>query len=449
VSALGAGRDEARRARPPVAAPLPQRVRDAIAALLEAAERLQPGLQAALHWPERGVLRTLARGSAAAALCDALDALDELRNPALCALQDGSAMQIDLADDGAAALRWPDCAALLRAHRLSACRALPLLDGHGQPLAVWMLYAGPAPRPTLTDPGVDALARTSALLIEQAVRQQQRDQEGQQRRDALRVLAHDLRNLLAPLRTALEVLSRPQTAAAPLQRLQTIMTRQLAQLAAVPDELSRLARTGDDDGAADDAQLSLPTGEPPTTALNPGEPRGPHAMPAAAAAAGDQRADGAAAAPSANAPAHLAPATPAAADGSSPSAQPEADMPRRVLVADDNELVRASFVELLAAEGFEVRTAADGVQAVEIADQWHPDVVLLDIHMPRLSGLETARRLRAAHPPQAMKLLMLSGMSLNDAWLRHAKAAGFDDCLDKSADPRAWLARLRTRGAPH
>jgi CheY-like chemotaxis protein len=124
-------------------------------------------------------------------------------------------------------------------------------------------------------------------------------------------------------------------------------------------------------------------------------------------------------------------------------------MPRRVLVADDNELVRASFVELLAAEGFEVRTAADGVQAVEIADQWHPDVVLLDIHMPRLSGLETARRLRAAHPPQAMKLLMLSGMSLNDAWLRHAKAAGFDDCLDKSADPRAWLARLRTRGAPH
>jgi DNA-binding response OmpR family regulator len=118
-----------------------------------------------------------------------------------------------------------------------------------------------------------------------------------------------------------------------------------------------------------------------------------------------------------------------------------------VLVADDNEHVRESFVELLAAEGFEVRTAVDGEQAVEIADQWRPDVVLLDIHMPRLSGLETARRLRASHPPQRMTLLMLSGMSLNEAWVRHAKAAGFDDCLDKSADPRAWLARVRVRAA--
>jgi hypothetical protein len=42
---------------------------------------------------------------------------------------------------------------------------------------------------------------------------------------------------------------------------------------------------------------------------------------------------------------------------------------------------------------------------------------------------------------------MLSGMSLNEAWVRHAKAAGFDDCLDKSADPRAWLARVRARAA--
>jgi CheY-like chemotaxis protein len=119
---------------------------------------------------------------------------------------------------------------------------------------------------------------------------------------------------------------------------------------------------------------------------------------------------------------------------------------RRVLVADDNDLVRESFVELLKGEGYDVRTAADGLQAVELAEQWHPQVVLLDIHMPRLSGLETARRLRAAFPPQAMALLMMSGVTLNEAWVRHAKAAGFDDCLDKTADPRLWLARVRELG---
>ena len=42
-----------------------------------------------------------------------------------------------------------------------------------------------------------------------------------------------------------------------------------------------------------------------------------------------------------------------------------------------------------------------------------------------------------------MTLLMMSGMTLNEAWIRHAKAAGFDDCLDKTADPQSWLARLR------
>jgi CheY-like chemotaxis protein len=121
----------------------------------------------------------------------------------------------------------------------------------------------------------------------------------------------------------------------------------------------------------------------------------------------------------------------------------------KVLVADDNELVRDSFVELLRAEGYEVRTAADGVQAVELADQWRPQAVLLDIHMPRLSGLETARRLREAYPPSAMALLMMSGMTLNDAWLRHAKAAGFDDCVDKTSDPKLWLERLRAALPQH
>jgi PAS domain S-box-containing protein len=116
----------------------------------------------------------------------------------------------------------------------------------------------------------------------------------------------------------------------------------------------------------------------------------------------------------------------------------------RVLVADDNEAVRQSFVELLETEGHEVRTAADGTQAIELAREWRPRFALLDVHMPGISGLDTARRLRTLFTPHEMTLLMLSGMALNDTWREEARAAGFDDCIDKTADPARLLERLRT-----
>jgi CheY-like chemotaxis protein len=116
----------------------------------------------------------------------------------------------------------------------------------------------------------------------------------------------------------------------------------------------------------------------------------------------------------------------------------------RVLVADDNEAVRQSFVELLQTEGHEVRTAADGAQAIELAREWRPRFALLDVHMPGISGLDTARRLRALFTPREMTLLMLSGMALNETWREQARAAGFDDCIDKTADPAGLLERLRT-----
>jgi PAS domain S-box-containing protein len=116
----------------------------------------------------------------------------------------------------------------------------------------------------------------------------------------------------------------------------------------------------------------------------------------------------------------------------------------RVLVADDHELVRQSLVELLESDGHDVRTAADGETAIAIAREWRPRFVLLDVHMPGISGLDAARRLRALFAPQEMTLVMLSGMALNDLWREQARAAGFDDCVDKTADPSRLLERLRT-----
>jgi len=107
---------------------------------------------------------------------------------------------------------------------------------------------------------------------------------------------------------------------------------------------------------------------------------------------------------------------------------------RRILVADDSMAMRESLADLLRENGHEVRVAAHGEQALELAVKWLPEVVLLDINMPRLNGYEVARRLRAQFAAQAMKLVMLSGVSLDNATRRNAKEAGFDHCMDKVFD---------------
>src|SRR4051794_41946342 len=69
--------------------------------------------------------------------------------------------------------------------------------------------------------------------------------------------------------------------------------------------------------------------------------------------------------------------------------------PVRVLVVDDSAAIRELISVNLELEGYDVRRAADGQEALEVAAQWRPDVVTLDVVMPRLDGLETCAPLRA------------------------------------------------------
>ena len=71
-------------------------------------------------------------------------------------------------------------------------------------------------------------------------------------------------------------------------------------------------------------------------------------------------------------------------------------VPVHILVADDDHAVRESLRRSLAFNGYEVTTANDGQEALEVLDATSPDLVLLDVNMPRLDGLETCRRMRAA-----------------------------------------------------
>ncbi|HET9173012.1 MAG TPA: response regulator transcription factor [Actinospica sp.] len=112
----------------------------------------------------------------------------------------------------------------------------------------------------------------------------------------------------------------------------------------------------------------------------------------------------------------------------------------RVLIADDETLLRTAIASLLAmSEKLEiVAQAADGAEAVALAAEHDPDVVLLDLEMPRLDGVEAARRIIARRPEQAVILLTRHG---RPGVLRTALAAGVRGFLPKSVDP-AELERV-------
>jgi two-component system response regulator MprA len=111
-----------------------------------------------------------------------------------------------------------------------------------------------------------------------------------------------------------------------------------------------------------------------------------------------------------------------------------------VLIAEDDERVRESIGRVLAYEGYEVRTAADGVEALAAVADAPPDVIVLDIMMPRLDGLAVCRQLR--RQGDATPLLMLTAR--HEVGDRVAGLdAGADDYLVKPFALDELLARLR------
>jgi CheY-like chemotaxis protein len=132
------------------------------------------------------------------------------------------------------------------------------------------------------------------------------------------------------------------------------------------------------------------------------------------------------------------------------SGRAENGSPRaRILVADDNHDAAQSLALMLSMDGHEVRTASDGVEALRAAEEFQPQLVVLDIGMPKLDGYETARRLRERPWAAETRLFALTGWGQEEDRER-ARRAGFDQHLVKPVDPEALSQLLnRTLAASH
>ena len=113
--------------------------------------------------------------------------------------------------------------------------------------------------------------------------------------------------------------------------------------------------------------------------------------------------------------------------------------PLRVLVADDERDTADSLLRILYHEGHEVRTAYDGAEALQVAREFHPDVVILDIGMPQVSGYDVARALRARFAGVVLVAVTAYKQSTDKIL---AQMAGFDQHFGKPCDPNAIVKLL-------
>jgi CheY-like chemotaxis protein len=114
----------------------------------------------------------------------------------------------------------------------------------------------------------------------------------------------------------------------------------------------------------------------------------------------------------------------------------------RVLVVDDENIIADTLTIILGQNGYEATAAYHGVEAVERAKSWQPDLLLADVVMPGMSGIELAIRIRALLP--ACRILLLSGQAGTLDLLQDVRQDGHDfEIILKPIHPTQLLARLR------
>lgn len=119
----------------------------------------------------------------------------------------------------------------------------------------------------------------------------------------------------------------------------------------------------------------------------------------------------------------------------------------RILIVEDNRDSADSLKALLEALGHDARVAYDGESAVRAAAAVQPDVIIMDIGLPGLSGFDVARQIRAQSPGKRLKIVALTGWGQESDRL-HSAAAGIDHHLVKPLDLAALRRILESRQMP-
>ena len=118
-------------------------------------------------------------------------------------------------------------------------------------------------------------------------------------------------------------------------------------------------------------------------------------------------------------------------------------MPGKILIVDDEAASRLALATLLRREGFEVSEATDGASALAHCAAFRPDLILLDIMMPGVTGFEVCRQVKAAPETRLTPVVLITGLSATEDRIQGINA-GADDFLSKPIDFNELLARTRS-----
>jgi two-component system, OmpR family, alkaline phosphatase synthesis response regulator PhoP len=114
----------------------------------------------------------------------------------------------------------------------------------------------------------------------------------------------------------------------------------------------------------------------------------------------------------------------------------------RVLIADDDPLGAELLEAYLTGNEYELRTAGDGEQTLQLVASWKPDLILLDVMMPRISGFEVCKRLRSDPATRDIGILMITALD-QPSDRERAVEAGTDDFISKPINKTDLLLRVR------
>ncbi len=118
-------------------------------------------------------------------------------------------------------------------------------------------------------------------------------------------------------------------------------------------------------------------------------------------------------------------------------------MAERILIVDDESAARTALAVLLRREGYEVCEASDGPSALASCASFHPDLVLLDIMMPGMSGFEVCRNIKATPETRLTPVVLITGLSATEDRIQGINC-GAEDFLSKPIDINELLARVRS-----